>query len=297
MNALSALPSFSQRCFADYIVMHLAKLFPQTVLNADLLLCDLEKSDWKKSEYFRLDTKQVAELPTVGVCIHAFYPHLLPGLFAFVANIPNIQRIVISYPPEVEHELSPLLKQNPLIEQICINNRGRDILPWLSVSARKLETCDIVLKLHTKRTPHQPELAGWRNQLFWQLMDKVRCIDILQAFANDKKLGMAIPNYHPRIAQDINWGQNYEIAKTLADSLKIKLPEVITTFPAGSMFWYRPSALLQLTSKDWNTTNFPEECGQTDGTIMHAVERILPLVAENSGFTAEFASSICLVKH
>ncbi len=59
-------------------------------------------------------------------------------------------------------------------------------------------------------------------------------------------------------------------------------------FPADSMFWYRPAALKGLLDKDWKIDDFPEEAGQSDGTIMHALERLIPTVTNHNGFQCRF---------
>jgi lipopolysaccharide biosynthesis protein len=106
---------------------------------------------------------------------------------------------------------------------------------------------------------------------------------------------MVIPNFHPHIAKHINWGENRDIAEQLSKSLSITLPDDITVFPACSMFWYRPEALAKLTSHSWNKTDFPEETGQIDGTIMHALERMLCFYTQQQGYEVEFSQNITLI--
>lgn len=55
-------------------------------------------------------------------------------------------------------------------------------------------------------------------------------------------------------------------------------------FPAGSMFWFRPKALSTLIDFDFSMEEFPEEKGQTDGTLAHAIERGLLFVVEHNGY-------------
>jgi tetratricopeptide (TPR) repeat protein len=291
-DALASLPIFARACFADYMMLHLNKLFPTTALATEFLLDD--ENNWLDSKQYKFIQQTSTELPTVGICIHAFYPNLLPQIFSYIANIPNIKGVVITCSLEDEKRLVSLFSTNSLIEVIALENRGRDILPWLTVADDRLHKFDVILKLHTKKTPHQPELSGWRNQLYWQLMDADFSIQTLKAFANNSKLGMVIPNYHPKIVKDINWGKNYDIAQQVASRLNLNLPKELTIFAAGSMFWYRPKALSALTKSIWRELEFTDELGQTDGTIVHAIERIISLVAENSGYSVSLINEICL---
>jgi lipopolysaccharide biosynthesis protein len=55
-------------------------------------------------------------------------------------------------------------------------------------------------------------------------------------------------------------------------------------FPLGTMFWARPAALEPLfeLGLDWN--DYPAEPVPIDGTIMHALERLLPFVVQHRGY-------------
>jgi rhamnosyltransferase len=50
------------------------------------------------------------------------------------------------------------------------------------------------------------------------------------------------------------------------------------------MFWFRPKALKTLIEYDWNYEDFPKEPNDTDGTLLHAIERIYPFVAQHEGY-------------
>ena len=49
-------------------------------------------------------------------------------------------------------------------------------------------------------------------------------------------------------------------------------------FPVGTMFWARPEALAPLLRLGLNLDDYPDEPLPVDGTILHALERLLPLV-------------------
>ena len=54
--------------------------------------------------------------------------------------------------------------------------------------------------------------------------------------------------------------------------------------PLGTMFWFRPKAMKLLFDQDWEYTDFPPEPNKTDGTLLHAVERIYSYVVQQEGY-------------
>ena len=55
--------------------------------------------------------------------------------------------------------------------------------------------------------------------------------------------------------------------------------------PLGTSFWFRKEALKILFEAGLTYNDFPEEpTGSNDGNIMHAIERLYPFVAQQSGY-------------
>lgn len=270
-------------CLLDYIVEHSTKYWPHSVLETELLgssesiECDFNRSRENERGYpIRL-----------GVVVHAFYPELLNEIFAMLDYLPHINKVVLTCTAESILDVKSKFKSSDFVEIVEVENKGRDILPWLLVADR-FDDCDAVLKLHTKSTPHDPALAGWRLQLLWQLCGKENIDNILTKFVNEPDLGMVIPKYHPVIAPHINWGENFINAQGLADKMGISLPDKIEDFPAGSMFWYRPHALKRLLNYNFSSADFPDESGQIDGTLMHAIERIVCVCAVQDSYQISY---------
>jgi lipopolysaccharide biosynthesis protein len=65
--------------------------------------------------------------------------------------------------------------------------------------------------------------------------------------------------------------------------LRVPLPPSID-FPVGTMFWARPEALAPLLRLGLTPDEYPPEPLNADGTVLHALERLLPLVAEDAGY-------------
>jgi lipopolysaccharide biosynthesis protein len=55
-------------------------------------------------------------------------------------------------------------------------------------------------------------------------------------------------------------------------------------FPAGTMFWARTAALKPLFDLGLGGEDYPREPAAQDGTILNAIERLLPSVVRHAGY-------------
>jgi lipopolysaccharide biosynthesis protein len=74
-------------------------------------------------------------------------------------------------------------------------------------------------------------------------------------------------------------GGNQELIDSLAAKLGLDYAGDYFTFIAGSMFWFKPSAIAPILNLNLGVGDFPQELGQIDGTLAHALERLIGLVA------------------
>ena len=83
----------------------------------------------------------------------------------------------------------------------------------------------------------------------------------------------------------MGWGNNYEIASSLAKELSVESLPRSFNFPIGTMFWARQGSLRKLYEMNIKWNMYPPEPIDYDGTILHAIERLIPIVAIESGYT------------
>lgn len=157
-------------------------------------------------------------------------------------------------------------------------NRGRDILPFLNILS-KIENLNYtkICKIHSKKSEYREDGDQIRQNLFDKLL---KGTDILEAFFASPSVGILAARSSLIPHSDKNMLYNQESIDQLCDLLKIKMKK--STFPAGSMFWFKPEALKGLTQIPPNL--FEPEEGLTDGTVAHAVERVICLLAQKNGF-------------
>ncbi|WP_292493746.1 rhamnan synthesis F family protein [Mesorhizobium sp.] len=173
---------------------------------------------------------------------------------------------------------------------IKVPNRGRDIASMLTVLSGELQKYDFVGHLHVKKSPHFKAEVGmrdpvvvWSEFLYENLIgSKIPALDLIAAyFEANPKVGLVFPE-DPYVC---GWGMNLEIAQAVADRLKCgtDLPDAIE-FPVGNMFFARPNAIKPLLTANFALDDFPDEPVPVDGTILHALERMTPIICENEGY-------------
>ncbi len=99
--------------------------------------------------------------------------------------------------------------------------------------------------------------------------------------AADRRIGMVAParNVLGREFLSANRPRVEELARKGGRAFD---PDVLW-FPAGSMFWARPEVLLPLADLGLTAEDFGPETGAIDGTLAHAVERYLGVLAASDG--------------
>jgi len=221
--------------------------------------------------------------------IHVFYPKLLEDILKPLAyNQLKCDLFVSVTSQDALKQVETILKSySKGTYEICIvPNRGRDIGPLLSAFNEKIASYDIIGHLHTKKSPHlkHPGAARlWFTFLIENLIGGQNSMAdrIIAQFAQDETLGLVYPD-DPYI---LGWGENKPFAVQLAQQMGLpELPDGSFSFPAGTMFWARPAALKPLFMLNYSWGDYPVEPLPPDGSMLHAIERLLPFVAEKQGF-------------
>jgi hypothetical protein len=240
--------------------------------------------------HIRVDPHDGRTLST-ALHIHAYFAECLPDiidrlhrnesrpdLFVTIGSTSTVQ--------EVEHLLSDYRGIVRRIE--VVPNAGRDIGSLLTGALpRLIMDYDIVGHVHAKKSLHLVDrdlVAAWTRLLYENLLggDQSGAIldQILVEFAQDKHLGLIFPD-DPNI---FGWTTNLHAAEPLARRMGHEILPQHFNFPAGTMFFMRTAVLKNFTDLDLDWADYPVEPIPSDGTMLHALERLIGIIPVLEGW-------------
>jgi O-antigen biosynthesis protein len=225
----------------------------------------------------------------VAAIVHAFYVELMPQILSYLVNVPcPVDIYVTTDNSEKCKQLEELARtwRKGTFEIIITPNRGRDIAPFLAVLPRICHNYDILIHLHTKKSPHGGDpLEHWREYLLQNLLGSEKIVSSILGVLRLTRTGLVFPQHLFALRGILNWGYDFEAGSTLMRRIGVKIDkDMILEFPSGSMFWAKTAALKGLVELDLEPKDFEPEAGQVDGTLAHAIERILLMIVEQSGY-------------
>ena len=231
---------------------------------------------------------------SVLIQAHIYYTDLLQEIINKTNNIPvPFDLYITTNTQQKKIYIENFLKENSIAnkyEILITPNKGRDVIPFL------IQLKDILMKykylchIHTKKHGENEEFGKyWQHYLYENLLgNKIIITKILSDFENHKELGFIFPeNFYVQIKYAyrynyLNWHNIDNIFSILFPNLKIKAGKIII-FPVGNMFWTRTDAIYQIFNEKIIKLA-PEEKGQIDNTILHAIERFWLYLVKLNGF-------------
>ena len=232
--------------------------------------------------------------PLIAVHAHVFYPELLEEVLDYVSRIPFRFDLYIS--TDAEEKRDVILRYTEHSEHVYVKvhpNRGRDVAPFLSDMRERINGYRYFCHIHTKKSQQNAYGNAWRRYLFRNLLGSETLVrEILYMFESEPDLGIVMPQSLDLIRGAVRWRGNRENAEVLMSRMGFPgiLPdnkrEENIMFPAGNMFWARTDAVRQMFDVSLGPAyeDFPEEQGQLDGTVMHAIERVWCYLARANGY-------------
>ena len=220
----------------------------------------------------------------IALHIHAYFPELLEAIFKRLTLNEVNPDIYISVKNHEDLILTEGIAENYGLRSTAIKivpNCGRDIGPMLSLFGPDLiNNYEIIGHIHTKKSLDVGDLSlgqKWYLFLLENLLGGAggAMADLIVGdMLRNPSVGIVFPD-DPNV---IGWTKNKEIAEEVAKRLKFVIPETFINFPVGTMFWIRCGRLKPLVNLGLSWDDYPKEPLPYDGTILHAIERIFPLV-------------------
>ena len=293
--SIEKMPAPFRFAWRNILFAHLPSLFTDcSAYQAWQQACDYF-IDNRPASIQIIDLKNIANPQTIvpkkiAIQAHLFYLDLAPQLVSLLAKFPLPFDLLISTVDATQEEL--LLRQFqglPNLQSLHIRitpNRGRDLGPMLFSYGQDLLQYDRIAHIHTKKSVGTNTIGNlWRDYLWKSLLSNQqeripKIIELLSTY------GLIYPQKFPLIdVQNCQWAQNLAGAYDLCNKLTVpQPPDGYIEFPAGTMFWANPQALKPLMDYPFTPNDFDLEQGQSDSTIMHAIERSLAHIAQAQGY-------------
>lgn len=233
----------------------------------------------------------------LALVLHIYYMDLLEKTLEYAKSMPEGSDIFITVGSEEKAEIVRKacegLPYN--VDVRLIENRGRDVSALLVGVKDVITDYDYVCFAHDKKVtqlnPHSKG-DGFAVKCFENLLPTKEFVaNTLKKFEEEPRLGMLMPSppnhaeYFP--VASYAWGPNFVRTAQLMHELNLSVPldeSKDPIAPLGTMFWFRPEALAPLFAHDWEYSEFPDEPNNTDGTILHAIERAYGYIPQAAGF-------------
>ena len=221
----------------------------------------------------------------IAVVLHLYFSELWPEIRDKLLKIDENFDLYINLSSCNSIDLIPeIIDAFPNVRLYSIENRGRDILPFIEMLKDIIpQNYKYLLKLHSKKSLHRVDGDRWRDHLIDSLIStNERVIKSIDCLANGAGIVVAEDN-KLRLGDWI--GSNRTELKKLSKTIGFKYSEEIF-FPAGSMFWTKPEVMAPLLDVIQNS-DFAIENGQIDGTAAHAIERFFGILCAHAGTKIE----------
>lgn len=249
----------------------------------------------------------------VGVVIYLYYFDDIEWYIRYVKRIPNwISILIISSSEKIIDYFQKHFGNQNNIRTISQENRGRDIAAFLVSAKEFVSEKDYILFLHDKKSKskyEEQDVWDWTFSMWENTVANENYVcNVIGTFEDNDEIGLLFPMLNvgkhrnlPYLSAKDGWGKNFsitiDIAKRIGLGADVDIDENIPPISYGTIFWFRTDALKKLLDYPWKNGDFSKEPLPNDGTISHAIERILPYVAADAGYktgtimTDKFAAS------
>ena len=220
-------------------------------------------------------------LARIAVLVHIYYEETWADIGQALSSLEVPFDLIITTTQDKVVSVSTQVKavyQNA--EIYVVENKGRDIRPFIATLPLLIERqYQAVLKLHSKKSLHRGDGDLWRKTLIAQLLPRGPELgQLINSLAQYPSMGLIAPdgnilNIQRYIGSNKPWVE--KLVNELGESVHW-LEQAKPWFAAGTMFWFKPQSIQSLLHcPSIQSDAFELETGQIDGTLDHAIERVL----------------------
>lgn len=240
----------------------------------------------KKSQRF----DKIAPHGRLAVVVHLFYEEVWEDIVRRLRLIEEPFDVFVTLPARhSDIDLQTGIKGTQVFKRI-VPNRGRDVLPFISVLREVADGgYEYLLKIHTKKSQHRTDGGAWFDELLGGLMpDAAAMQNIIKTLAR-VDTSLVGPAGHI-VSLKRHMGSNEPILRHLLERSygaehagQLLNQRSILPYVGGTMFWARVDALKPLLDLELMPDDFQSEHKQIDGTLAHAIERYIGVIAQQDG--------------
>ena len=233
----------------------------------------------------------------IAMVIHAFYLDVFEEILQYLEETDKdaIKLFVTTPDKQVATVISRLAESCFNFTCLGVNNRGRDILPFIKILPKIYkQNFAYLVKVHTKKSVHRADGSHWCSDLYSKLLHKSVLQENIQFLHSHPEIGILAPEGH-LVPMSTYLAYNEKYIRNMSARLGMEIKAVMRLpFVAGSMFSARTHALLPLLLLNLDEEEFEPEQGQLDGTLAHSIERMFSVCASRLDYQIRSCSgNIC----
>ncbi|ESZ47899.1 hypothetical protein X730_16020 [Mesorhizobium sp. L103C565B0] len=233
----------------------------------------------------------------IAVLAHVYHVDMIDEILGYTENIPKGYDLIITTDTAkkqalIKQAIAKAPNSRKAVVLVVQSNEGRDTSALL-IGCRDYaleDRYDLICRIHSKRSPQDGSKGDlFKLHMFENLLHTPGYVqNLLDLFANNPALGLVMPPMvhigYPTMGH--SWFGNKDNVAKLADKLgvAVNLDDHSPVAPYGGMYWFRPAALRKLFANKWSWDDFAN-MDYRDGSLAHAIERIIAYVAIDAGYT------------
>lgn len=252
-----------------------------------------KKNDIRILQDMRVEIK--ADADRIAVVINLFYEESLKQYEKYILNIPpNIDIFFFSSNLKMLEMLRDRYHAYSNVSIFEKENRGRDVSALLVSFRPYVSQYDYICFLHDKKEKYEhlkADVNFWCENLWGNMLASEGYIWNAIDMMKSRHYGILLPpkpigKYMDTMYADA-WENNFDNVVLLAQKLGLDIDvkrEDEDLLAIGTVFWCSVAAMKKLFTYDWKYEDFVDEPMPGDGTVSHAIERILGFVALDADY-------------